>query len=1151
MKPARLYCLCLLFCLAEFAFTQNNPVKSDFISTGAFLSPKPQLNNSIGPEDSLQGFDEAFYKAEYLNRGLYGQEFFYAMHMQKRHFISNKYHLNDFVQNSNQTQTENLRPIGSGNSIQVFPCVNEDFELTPPGVYSNSNSVVGWTIESGLNTSVVNSPNINYGAACVANPIPNWNAGSPEFSIVTTPILSVPHIGILPNSPFGGSNVAKMQNAASANGLMTRLSTLVPVTAANTLFQIAYAGSWDGVHECCGSPGFRINVYTCANGTFTPIPCGDFNLSPNCPNVAPGYTVTNGIYWTNWTIRNIDLSAYIGQCIKISILCADCAYFGHHGAAFVDARCGTQALSGWNSVITPNTVNYCAGSNQAVIAAPSGFSAYQWLAPGGTSVSAPSGIAPTLTVSLPIPGSVYTVQVSNPNCSSSFVYTLNPTQVSIANVLSGSTCIGGASGGATVMASGSGNGYTYTWLNSNTVTVGTASVASNLAIGVYSVIVGAIGSPGCGTAIATASVTLQPLYTELVKPFCNVTPVICPGGGSNFQWYNNLSPIPAPSGTAPCFTVSSPTNGAIYRVRFTNPGGCLDSIKYTLSQLSPGTMSALSSPSTCPGANVASVSISLTPAIGAPSGANGYSVVSSGAPAPPFSVSLSPSAFNTYSTSGLSIGNYLVTGFDGACSYTQNVSIQQYVNAFLMNPVSPTICSGNSSILGVDFGYVPPLNQYTYSWSPSTFLLGTTSQQVLITPTVAPGLVNTMVYTVAVTPSIVNCAITNTVSVTIANPVTPSISTIPLLCLNSPAYTILTNPSGGVFSSPAVGGNFPVASASGVITAALANQGLNTFTYTAGTGNCTLSSTGTYSIGGPLLSTSGHSTLCAGTSISLQASGASSYTWSNGSNAASILVSPLQNTIYTVIGAHTTDQCTSTKNISLTLIPSPTLQVSGTSSICPNGIAGIQVNGANTYTWNTGSNSSSIQVTPSSTTVYTVTGTATTNSCTSSLSHTVQVMPQPNLFVTGNGVICKGDNTILTASGAHNYNWNTGATSSSISVTLFSSTNYTVVGSFTNSSCSSNYTCTVIVEVCVGLEEEKAEPGAFLIYPNPSKGVFTVENAEQIEITVYNALGQLILSNTLLPGKQTLDLSGQASGIYFMCYKTNGISRVVRLVKQE
>ncbi|MBL7901878.1 MAG: T9SS type A sorting domain-containing protein [Bacteroidia bacterium] len=1151
MKNLYFFCVLFFLSLAEFSFAQNNAVKSDFITSGAFLSPNTALNKTTGPEDSLQGFDEAFYKAEYLSRGLFGEEFFYAMGVQKRHFISNKYNLYKITPNTDQIASADFRPIGTGNSVQVFPCVNEDFELTPTGVYSNSNAVVGWTIESGFNTSTVNPPNINYGAACVANPIQIWNPGSPEFSIVATPILAVPHIGILPNSPFGGANVAKLQNSTTSNGLMTRLSTIVPVTLANTLFQIAYAGSWDGVHECCGSPGFRINVYTCANGSFTPIPCGDFNLSPNCPNVANGYTITNGVYWTNWNIKNIDLSAYIGQCIKISILCADCAYSGHHGCAFIDARCGTQALVGWNSAVIPNTVNYCAGSNQAVIAAPSGFSSYQWIAPGGASVSAPSGIAPTLTVSLPVPGSVYTVQVNGPACSTSFVYTLNPTQVNIANVFSGSTCIGGSSGAATVIANGSGNGYTYTWLNSNTVTVGTSSVASNLAIGVYSVIVGAIGSPGCGTAIATASVTLQPIYTETTKPFCNVNPVICPGAGSNFQWYNNLSPIPAPSGTAPCFTISSPSNGAIYRVRFTNPGGCLDSIKYTLSQLIPGTMSVLSSPSTCPGANAASLSISLNPANGAPSGASGYTVVSSGAPTPPFSVSLSPTAFNTYSTSGLSIGNYLITGFDGACSYTQNVSIQTYVHPFLILPASPTVCSGNNSLLGVDFGYVPGLNQYTYSWSPSTFLFGTNSQQVLITPTVAPGLVNTLVYTVAVTPSVVNCALTKTISVTVANPVTPSISSIPVLCLTSPVYSILTNPSGGVFSSNTGPGNPPFMTPNGVITPSLANQGLNTFTYTAGVGNCTLSSAGNFSIGGPLLSTSSDATVCPGSPVLLQAAGANNYTWSTGSNSAFIQVSPTQNTVYTVVGTNNNDPCTSSKNIGISVLPSPSLLVSGTNSICPNGIAGIQVSGANSYTWSTGSNNFSIQVSPLVTSVYTVTGTSVSNSCTTSMAHTVQVMPQPNLFVTGNGVICSGDNNILTAIGAHNYSWNTGASTASISANSFITTTYTVVGSFTNSSCSSSYTCTVVVEVCVGLEEEKTGMSPFIIYPNPSKGVFILESSTNLEISVHNALGQLVLDQKLPAGKQLLDLSEQAEGVYYLSCKTNGISRVVRLVKLD
>ncbi len=83
---------------------------------------------------------------------------------------------------------------------------------------------------------------------------------------------------------------------------------------------------------------------------------------------------------------------------------------------------------------------------------------------------------------------------------------------------------------------------------------------------------------------------------------------------------------------------------------------------------------------------------------------------------------------------------------------------------------------------------------------------------------------------------------------------------------------------------------------------------------------------------------------------------------------------------------------------SVTINPSPTLNiVSSTSLICSGESATISVTGANgSYTWNTSSNSSSIVVTPSSTTVYSVQG-SNMNGCVVTSSISLSVSPCTNL----------------------------------------------------------------------------------------------------------------------------------------------------------
>ena len=72
------------------------------------------------------------------------------------------------------------------------------------------------------------------------------------------------------------------------------------------------------------------------------------------------------------------------------------------------------------------------------------------------------------------------------------------------------------------------------------------------------------------------------------------------------------------------------------------------------------------------------------------------------------------------------------------------------------------------------------------------------------------------------------------------------------------------------------------------------------------------------------------------------------------------------------------------------------------------------------------------------------------------------------------------------------------------------------------------------------------------MYPNPSNGNFNVittfANSQNIEITVYNMLGQNVYSNKLNNVSQTVhevDLKNQAGGVYLVEVK-NGNERVVK-----
>jgi len=168
----------------------------------------------------------------------------------------------------------------------------------------------------------------------------------------------------------------------------------------------------------------------------------------------------------------------------------------------------------------------------------------------------------------------------------------------------------------------------------------------------------------------------------------------------------------------------------------------------------------------------------------------------------------------------------------------------------------------------------------------------------------------------------------------------------------------------------------------------------------------------------------------------------------------------------------------------LTVKTTPTVSVNS-ATICSGQSATLAASGGTTYLWNTGATTSSINVSPTVTTNYTVTGK--NGLCQDSKTTSVIVNPNPTISVTS-ATICNGQTANISASGATTYSWNTGSTSASISVNPSSTTVYTVTG--TNSAnCSSTKTTAVVVNpnptisvtsatICIGQTANISASGA-------------------------------------------------------------------------
>ena len=132
----------------------------------------------------------------------------------------------------------------------------------------------------------------------------------------------------------------------------------------------------------------------------------------------------------------------------------------------------------------------------------------------------------------------------------------------------------------------------------------------------------------------------------------------------------------------------------------------------------------------------------------------------------------------------------------------------------------------------------------------------------------------------------------------------------------------------------------------------------------------------------------------------------------------------------------------------------PTVNMSANSNtICEGQSVVLTAVGADTYTWNTGSNASLLTETPNMTTTYSVVGTNTLTGCSQTVTQNVVVNAAPAVFIAANKVsVCAGSPVQLSAIGGSGltYTWNTGANAAAISASPLTNTTYTVLASNAN-----------------------------------------------------------------------------------------------------
>ena len=692
----------------------------------------------------------------------------------------------------------------------------------------------------------------------------------------------------------------------------------------------------------------------------------------------------------------------------------------------------TNALGCSSSLETQVTVNtlpqitfsgnteMCAGNTVTLTAA--GGNAYTW-----------STGANTATITANAAG-YYKVTVTNAqNCSSkdSVYVTVNPNP----NVqISGDTyiCYGAV---ATLTASGA---NTYHWSTTETSSAITVSPASTTTYTVTG-----YDAKGCfSTATTVLDVESLPVISVAgTKTICaGQSTMLTATGGSAFVWDNGA--------TSNSITVS-PASTQSYVVTVTNALGCANILSTTVTVNALPQVAFSGNTTICAGANT---TVTAT-------GGNSYLWSTGG-----------HSAAITVANEGY----YRVTVTNAQnCSATDSVYVKVNANPVVQIASSSYVCAGGIATLTASGANtylwnteeVTPTISVTPSVSTTYTVTGydtngcsmTVSRvmnvealpviQVLGTKTICAGQSTTLTATGGAAYS---WSTGDTISSVVVAPETTQSYVVTATnaygCMASSAVTVAVNP----LPQLTFNGNTTICSGN---TTTITVVGASTYNWSTGaqTGNVNIATTGTYYVTAtnsqncskvdsiyvkvnpkPVVQILGSNHVCAGSAVTLTATGANSYQWSTGEVSAEISIAPSANTTYSVTG-YDANGCSTTVQKVVNVEDVPVAQILGERTICSGQSTVLTAMGGTSYQWSNGSNTQDIAVFPNINTTYTVTA-YNEFGCFSVSSATVVVNVLPSVIFNGSTSICQGQSTTITVAGGNTYQWSTGSNSNSITV---------------------------------------------------------------------------------------------------------------------
>jgi hypothetical protein len=374
---------------------------------------------------------------------------------------------------------------------------------------------------------------------------------------------------------------------------------------------------------------------------------------------------------------------------------------------------------------------------------------------------------------------------------------------------------------------------------------------------------------------------------------------------------------------------------------------------------------------------------------------------------------------------------------------------------------------------------------------------------------------------------------TNTATISIA------VSTTPTVTATTNASTICSGSNVTLSSSGATTYSWMPGNLSG--SSVIVNP-TTTTTYTVTGTNaagCTNISTVTItSLPRPAVAaTSVSNTICSGNTVSMTASGASTYTWLPGLlTGTTVNDQPLVSTTYTVTGVGS-NGCSNTATVAITVNTSPVVTAtSSATSVCGADSVTFNAAGANSYNWQP-ANISSAAFTQliSSTTTFTVTGTA-ANGCTDSANVTVTVnsIPAVSVSIAVDTLCINAPAQVLAGQPSGGVFSGPGVSGNQFDPATAQVGTNTVIYTYTdNNGCQNTDSIQVVVDVCTGVTENQIT--GVTIYPNPFTEQLFIKTTESVQrIEFYDLNGKLLKSANVNGSLLNVETQDLPAGVYIL-----------------